>query len=252
MRIENLKILSEMLDKLDNKSTMEDLMQSVRAIVELFAKMKHANESERQEIRDLFETLRKDSRLGTVADLQKNFAKLESAISKRMAEIKDGAPGKDADVDLIIAELKDSLPKVEDFMKHLPEYGTDIRDGLELLNGGDRLSMKAIDGLLEALEELKKLRTGTIINGGGGNASGGRIVKVYDLSSQLNGILKTFSLPAFWRVISVQSSSFPNAFRPTTDYTTDASAMTITFTSEITASSTLAAGQTIIVIYSEA
>ena len=100
------------------------------------------------------------------------------------------------------------------------------------------------------LEQIGKIR-GDTIRVIGGPSGGGKIVKVYDLSASLDGVTKTFALPAFWRVISIQSTSFPFAFRPTTDYTTDASAMTITFTSEVEASSTLASGQTLLVIYSE-
>jgi hypothetical protein len=75
-------------------------------------------------------------------------------------------------------------------------------------------------------------------------------LKVYDLSSSLDGATKTFSLPAFDKIIMISSTSFPFTFRPTVDYTSDASAMTLTFTSEITASTTLALGQTLLIVYS--
>ena len=243
-------------DMLDTKQSADELVGIVRSIVEIFKNLKLANEQERQALLDLFENLRKDSRLGTVAELQNVFAELQGKITARLVELKDGEPGKDANVELIIAEVVDAIkmPTLEDFSKDLPKYGPQFRDGLELLVGKERLSMKAIDGLLEALEDIKKRigRSGTQILGGGpGNGSGGRIVKIYDLSASLDGVLKTFSLPAFWRIISVQSSSFPNAFRPTVDYTVDGSAMTITFTSEITAATTLATGQTVTIIYSE-
>jgi len=77
-------------------------------------------------------------------------------------------------------------------------------------------------------------------------------VQVYDLSSSLDGVTKTFGLPAFWKVFDVRSSSFPYAFRPTVDYTVDGSAMTITFTSEVEAAGTLATGQTLYVLYTTA
>lgn len=134
-----------------------------------------------------------------------------------------------------------------------PDSAEDIRSKLELLEGNERLKIEAIKNLREELDELKKRIASKIVYGGGGGAgaTGGKIVKGYDLSASLNGVLKTFSLPAFWRIISVHSSSFPNAFRETVDYTVDGSAFTITFTSEITASSTLAAGQTITIVYAE-
>jgi len=137
------------------------------------------------------------------------------------------------------------------FEAEIPKLGEPIRDALELLQDDNRLDKSAIKGLDELLKKLEK-KIGSAIYVGGGGSTGGKIVKAYDLTSSLNGALKTFSLPAFWRVISVHSSSFPYVFRPTIDYTTDASAMTITFTSEIDETTTLATGQTLLVEYAEA
>ena len=75
----------------------------------------------------------------------------------------------------------------------------------------------------------------------------GSYVYAQDISDQLNGILKTFTLVSNAKVILAFGSSTPGVFRPTTDYTTTGS--TITFTSEITAASTLATGQTVIILY---
>ena len=132
-----------------------------------------------------------------------------------------------------------------------PDTPQQVRDKLEVLNGNERLSIAAINNLREELDDLKKRlgrAGGTVFVGGSTRGA----VKLYDISSQLNGILKTFPLPTFWRVSDVSSSSFPHAFRPTVDYTTDASAMTITFTSQIDAATTLATGQTVLIEYAEA
>jgi hypothetical protein len=132
-----------------------------------------------------------------------------------------------------------------------PDTPEEVRDKLETLKGKERLHIKAIRGLRKELNALKKVESKVIYTGASGGPQGGGHVKAYDLSASLDGSTKTFTLPAFWRIISVHSSSFPNAFRATTDYTTDADAMSITFTSEITAGTTLATGQTITVIYAE-
>lgn len=114
------------------------------------------------------------------------------------------------------------------------------------------IEQETIVGLVKRLkkieDDLKKKSTTTII---GGATGGGHIAKIHDLSNSLDGVTKTFSLPAFWRVLSVYSTSSPVIFRPIIDYTTDASAMTITFTSEINAQSTLSSGQTLLILYSE-
>ena len=75
----------------------------------------------------------------------------------------------------------------------------------------------------------------------------GSTILAHDLSASLNGVLKTFTLPSNARVLLVITSSFPTILRPTVDYTTTASS--ITFTSEIDAGSTLATGQTIMILY---
>ena len=107
----------------------------------------------------------------------------------------------------------------------------------------DRLIRK---GKVEGMDEVEKIaRTADAnVRTWGGSGS---FVYAHDLSSELNGVLKTFTLPSNARVILVFGSSTPGVFRPTTDYTTTSS--TITFTSEITAASTLAAGQTVILLY---
>lgn len=150
-----------------------------------------------------------------------------------------------SDIYVLVEKLS---KKVGDIKMPTPE---ETRDALEKLDGEDRLDVSAIKGIEALFKRLfaqMKPTSKAIFVGGGGNG-GGRIVKAYDLSSQLNGVLKTFALPSNWRVISVQASSFPNTLRPTVDYTFTSSS--ITFTSEIDAGSTLATGQTLIVIYSE-
>lgn len=137
-----------------------------------------------------------------------------------------GAPGKDGSPDTPI-EIRDKLASIEE--------------------EEDKLPIDAIRDLRKELDELKRHRdTGT-----GAIAIQRGAVKAHDLSDSLDGVTKTFSLPVFWRVISVHLSSFPTILRPTTDYTTDGSLFKITFTSEINASTSLAAGQSLIIVYAE-
>lgn len=176
-----------------------------------------------------------------VAKMQQEHSQRMKEVSDKIAKVKDGKPGAKGDTVVGPPGLDGS-----------PDTPLDIIKKLESVPEKDKLVIEAIKGLREELDKLEKRIGKGIIYGGGGSAGGGRIVKIYDISSSLNGVLKTFALPAFWRVLSVQSSSFPNAFRPAVDYTTDASAMTITFDADIDAASTLATGQTITVLYSEA
>lgn len=170
-------------------------------------------------------------------DAKKWFDDFAIKYQKRLAEIPDTSDLAQQAADLVpLQEIKDETPE-------------ETRDKLEKLRGEARLDVSAIKGLEEYVK--KNSGSGDIRFVPATGAGGGRTVKSYDLSDQLNGVLKTFSMPAFYRIISVHLSSFPNIMRPTTDYTSDASAMTITFTDEITVSSSLNTGQTLIVVYSE-
>ena len=132
-----------------------------------------------------------------------------------------------------------------------PDTSEDIRNKLELLEDDERLKIDAIKDLREELDELKRLRGGKMMGVPYSAATGGGIVKAHDLSANLDGTTKTFNLPAFWRVISVHLSSFPNILRPTIYFTTDASLMQLTFTDEIDAPTSLAAGQSALIVYAE-
>ncbi len=150
---------------------------------------------------------------------------------------------------------------VEDVLKRLPEpkngiNGKDGRDGSpdkpkeiasKLNTLEDKVEPKVIKGLKERFDALK-LEIGQVRKRTGGSG-GGSSVRAQDLSGSLDGATKTFTIPRTTRVVSVHSSSFPNSFRETVDFTWTKTS--ITFTSEIDAATTLAAGQTITVIYVE-
>jgi hypothetical protein len=169
-------------------------------------------------------------------------ATLRSEIAALSAET-----AKTPDVQAMIQALV--IPSITDLENNLPQLGERIRDALELLPDESKLPIEAIKDLRKELDALKKgLRD---VGSGGGVILSRGAVMVYDLSGLLDGVTKTFALPAFWRVLEVKSTSTPVIFRPTTDYTVDASAMTITFTSQIDAASTLSAGQTLLVLYQQ-
>jgi hypothetical protein len=149
-----------------------------------------------------------------------------------------------------IDEIKASIPVIKEQMKETPEETRDLLESIKVES--EKLNIDAIGYLREELDKLKKIRsTGKsyALFGGGGSSGGGRTVQVYDLSDQLNGVLTSFNLPAFWKIIQVTSSSFPFVFRPTVDFTV--SGTIISFTSEVVASTMLNTGQSILIIYAE-
>ncbi len=163
----------------------------------------------------------------------------------------DGKNGKDANETIIIKEVLKEIPIPKDGLNGAdgsPDTPEVIKQKLESLEEGERLKISAIEDLEKRLEELKKTRGEKVYIGGGSSGGLGGHVQYYDLSSQLNGNLRVFSVPAFARILNVQLSSFPNILRPVVDWTSDAAAMTLTLTSEIPDSS-ISSGQTLVVLY---
>ena len=191
---------------------------------------------------------------GAIASMRKELSRLERdhtklilAVERKLSQVQNGVNGVDADEERVIVEvLKRVLePTISGVEENIPSLGVPVKDSLEALEGDNRLDVSAIKGLEEIIRKsTHKSSSGTIV-GGGVNA-----VRYYDLSASLNGSTKTFSLPAFARILDVKLSSVP-VMRQTTDYTINGTDSKITFTSEITASQDLASGQSCIVLYSE-
>lgn len=162
---------------------------------------------------------------------------------------KDYFDGKDANEKKIeqnvLAQIK--IPAVKDIenaiIKELPTLGTAFRDGLELLQGDERLDKKFIKGLDEELSKIKTETNSRLMGLGAAGGAKGR-VHIYDASSQLNGILKTFSIPLNFGILGVFSTQFPLIFRPIIDYTVGNKSITLT-----SAVSAPATGQSLIIQY---
>lgn len=183
-----------------------------------------------------------------VKSMLDKYAKIVSEIK----DIKDTMPSM-PDLSDINSKIEQAYNKFEEIENRKPEEIKPefIRDQLELIEvEEEKLKIEAIGFLRKELDDLKAKISS--ISFGGNTAfvgGGGRQVRSYDLSSQLDGVTKTFNLPAMYRIISVHSSSTPFTFRQTTDYTWTTTS--ITFTSEVNAETTLNTGQSITIIYSE-
>lgn len=187
---------------------------------------------------------------GTVLaeDLKSIRADAKAAVKSVSAALKR-ANDAHARLDKIdIPSLQPLVEELESLREALPPQLTAdwVRNLLEMLQGDERLEMSAINGLEEKLKELRTIaerksppQAQQPIMAG---AIGRSLFRDIDLSAQLDGVTKTFQLPAIWNILSVSLSSFPNALRKNVDFTyTNRS---ITFTSEINAATSLAAGQT--------
>ena len=151
------------------------------------------------------------------------------------------ADGKTPTTEELLALITPLIPKVENGKDgkdgHIPKHewkGTLIRFENPDGSWGRWVDLKGSSGDYQHT-----------MRGGGGST-----VKEYDLSSLLDGVTKTFTIPQNQRVRFVHSGSFPfSAFQPTVDYTYNSNS--ITFTDAIDAATTLAAGQVILIDYLE-
>lgn len=238
------------------RQTISDI-QSLKSEIEIYISTKDTELSDKlTEIPSQLDTL-KSMLEGKMSEGEmshkEHTRKMEDTIVKLASEIntiKASMPKMPdlSEYDNKLEEIKGLIPVIE---KQVIETPQSIKDKLESIEvEEEKLSISAIKDLRKELDELKQMKSKTVFVGGG-SSGGGRISMVYDLSPYLDGVTKTFALPSFWRVTGVLAGSAPIALRPTVDYTTDAGAMTITFTSEIEASTTLATGQSVLVNYSE-
>lgn len=228
------------LEEVDKKLTARmdgektELQAAAKSIAEAFDTLRAEIASERETSAQTIQTTGQ----ATTERLEAKLREIEALVQTRLDQIQDGEQGPQG-------EPGPQGPAGS------PDTAEDIRNKLEILEGDERLKIEAIRGLRQELDDLKKRGGNTTVVHSGGGGGGGKTVKSYDLSDSLDGSTSTFALPAFYRVISVHLSSFPNILRPTTDYTVDASAMTITFTAEIDPAVSLATGQTLLIVYSE-
>ena len=247
--------LTKLQSLLENRLTKADFIKGFEQVIKLVLKIqKDQSEaiSRLEETHTMMIGKMKNDNSMSLTEIKNNVnnhitdytKKHTDTIAEKMAEVKDG---KDADEEMMIGKIFNQLKDKVSAVLDKPE---EIRNKLEMLEGDERLKMEAIKGLIEKLEEMEKKNIKSVYTGG--NVGGGKIVRSYDITASLDGVLKTFSLPAFARIISIHLSSFPSILRETTDFTADPSAMTITFTSEIDASTSLATGQTCIIVYAEA
>lgn len=262
MPTDKLERIGNILRMADGLLTREEFLKLLQPLLVLMQNIKTGNEREFTLMRSALQILQQkmEAEMATEMDggkkdmmsyCMKEISKMMKDHENEMKFIYDKVSriedGRDADKTKIVQDVlaQIQLPEQKEIILDTP---IELRDKLETLQEPEKLIISAIRGLREELDALKSSK------GGASHAifaSQRGAVKAYDLTASLNGVLKTFSLPSFWRVISVHSSSFPNAFREATDYTTDASASTITFTSEIDASTALASGNSIIIIYAE-
>lgn len=98
-----------------------------------------------------------DEEVSAMKQSQTNISNKIYSLENKVSDIESTLPNKDEIID-------EALSK---FVKDSPEQ---IRDGLESLPKGKKLSIQAIEDLSDILEELRKKKGGGLVGGGGMNA----------------------------------------------------------------------------------
>lgn len=122
-----------------------------------------------------------------------------------------------------------------------PDTGEEIIEKINADKSKKLIRKEKVEGMKEFDDRLRTAEVNSQWRGGGS------FVYDYDYSSLLDGSTKTFTLPPNAKIITILGSSTPGIFRKTVDYTYTGS--TFTFTSQIDAPTTLATGQTLVLLY---
>ena len=220
----NIQKLNRLLSLMDEQTlTKEDFTKSFRAVLEyvkkieakniemmkqikdacdrFIAKVKQENEGDLSGMRG--ETEKKISDKMSQMEEMHNLMKQE--IDKKLSAVMDGQDGKDADEQKICDMVceKAQEPILEKLSKLLPSLGGAVRDGLELLQGEDKLNIDAIEGLRELLDELKSRKN---VVGGGGAASKWQ-TGVETPVGTINGVNKSFRVDKYPKWLTIQGQT---------------------------------------------
>lgn len=155
----------ELLDKLTSvfteldrgRATTDDLNMVAKTLTELVVSFITATKAEKEAF---------FARVDTT--LSESLRKLDEKVNKRISEVRDGVDGKDGEdgktpikgVDYFDGETPDIEEVVLQVLEQIPEQvhltGEDMRNALEALPEGEKLSISAIEGLEEELKKVKR------------------------------------------------------------------------------------------------
>ena len=212
----SLKLASKLatLEKGDDGHTPtdEELLVLIRPLIPKLTQPEDGHTPTNEELLALIKPLIPVVKDGETPSDERLLALIDTAMVARMAEMHPK----------MMAEMKAMLPEVE--------TAEVVRDKLESLSDGEKLSIQAIQDLAEILEELKK-KGGKIVGGGGGVNLGALNIHFIDdetPSGTVNGSNTIFTISLTPATGSLKVYRGGTRQRVTEDYTL--SGTTITFT----------------------
>lgn len=166
--LDSFKIITNLVAEIkkNNIESVNNLEQKYDEAIKKINAILTANLDEIKTDSDNFLNEKKDFIKSEIDKLWVEHQLKMQEIDDKLTEVRDG---KDADSEEITAKVISSfhIPSIEEIGNELPRFGERIRDGLEILDGKERLNIEAIDGLKEALEEIKNIKQQKMGGGGG-------------------------------------------------------------------------------------
>lgn len=177
---------------------------------------------------------------GDVPVLGKDFVvPTEDSIAKRAVKLMPQPQAQKIDENSLISRVIKQVPQ-QKIKKETPE-----ETALRLNTLKEALTIDVIKGLEERLREIGDDARKRVSHGGSG---GGDTIRVRNLTSQVDGSTKTFSLDRVNDVLQVNSTQWPRLFDPDKDYIWDSEKQQLRFTGEVAA---IKSGQTLTVLVVE-
>jgi len=248
----NLRALTKILNAVDENSlTPDEFMNAFRMVMDYVKRMEANNTAQLRDIleqvqdaRTKLQEMATEERDETRTTLEGHLAQLENRAEEmlalmdaRLAEIRNGEDGKDADEELVVeravVRVKEeiSIPTAEDVLNDVTALGERVRDSLELLEGEDRLKATAIQGLEELISRVGQM--GTVVEAirGAANTPTPMNRPLHEATT-MNGILDYVTLNeavgAGGTAVIVRYQG--QTLDMTTHYTVDGNKITFTFT----------------------
>ena len=131
-----------------------------------------------------------------VKKLEDDHSLRMKGVDERMAQVKDGRDG--------LVGLRGLRGE-----RGSPDTAELIRNKLEILKGDERLDASAIKGLENLDKDIKTLKARPFGGGGISQAAARDLFVEIDLTGELDGATTEFNIPAVWRIIAVELSSYP-------------------------------------------
>jgi len=234
-QLEKLNKIAEVLE--DNKATQDEVAEALAAVLGIVAQLKDQLEQNIAQNKGEMEMAHKEM-YGEMKEMEEEMKEMHTKILKKMVvdnealrqrltkevnrcmEMMPEMPNM-MPLEQRISEVEAKIPKIPEELTPLQ-----VKNKLESLVGDSRLDKSAVKGLDEIESDIQTLKSRPLGRIGGMKKI--TTVKKVNLTSQVNGVLKAFTMPKdTLEVLGIFGTQFPVIFDPTVDYTFNGTTLTL-------------------------